>query len=703
MFYDNRAGLEIAPQEVGVPLGIATKKIPCHLTELHHVAKALFGRGLGGEPPLHAITDFELFGRVVHGREIIFPSVSVSKVAVEFVEFRSRLGRMTVVATKLGTRTFAVMAATIVAAIVMGGAAAARGATYCVSQASAAAADANPGSEAKPWKTLSRAAGVVEPGDTVLIDSGVYREQLKLDKSGFADRPIRFAALPGAQVVLSGADRVTGWKPDDASAVSADGGRIYVVDWPYSFIGWSPHNAHPDDDEHRLIGRAEQVFVFGYPLRQVLDKSKLARGTFFVDLLAKRLYAESTDNRDLSEPDALVEASSRDVVLDCAGAFVTVRGIRIRYAANRAQEGAAIFRGERDVVENCLFEWTNGAGATFLGPDQVVRDCTFSENGQLGFGANRAHRLLVTGCQIRGNNAKGFSRGWEAGGDKLVLCRGAVLDHCVFADNRGNGIWFDIGNEDCQVRNCLIEDNEDAGIFDEISFGLKAHDNVIVGNGFAGTPGSWGAAAGICLSSSPGSIIERNLIIGNKEGFNFREQNRTTPRIDGQGRHGEEPVWNHDQIVRNNVLAYNRDAQVWGWFDVADSRAWPRSIAATRPAEPRGASTDLAAGYQAKREAGPPPGTDLKGLHLEFDGNLYAVRPGQGLFNWGAAWRRQVNYATLDDLRRELGFEPTGRIAELTFHDELARDFRVARDSPAIGMGCYPQGAVPLVILGTDP
>ena len=56
-------------------------------------------------------------------------------------------------------------------------------------------------------------------------------------------------------------------------------------------------------------------------------------------------------------------------------------------------------------------------------------------------------------------------------------------------------IWFDIGDENATVRNCLIADNEDAGIFYEISYGLNAHDNVIVGNGFASTAGRMGRSS----------------------------------------------------------------------------------------------------------------------------------------------------------------------------------------------------------------
>ena len=327
----------------------------------------------------------------------------------------------------------------------------------------------------------------------------------------------------------------------------------------------------------------------------------------------------------------------------------------------------------------------------------IVRRCVFQNNGQLGFGANRAHDLLFSECIVRNNNVKGFSRGWEAGGDKLVLCRGAVIEKSQFVSNRGNGVWFDIGNEKCVVRNCLIADNEDAGIFYEISYGLHAHDNVIVGNGFNETPGAWGAASAISLSSSPDCVIERNLMVGNREGFNFREQNRKTPLIDDKK---ERWIWNHDQLIRNNVMALNRDAQVWGWFDINDGRHWPAALQDAAE-KPKGkAARDLAADYLAKDTAGGPVGLTLEKLEITFENNLYCAQPWQGLFHWGAAWRRHKKYATLADVQSELKLESGSQTAEFRVEDYLARDFRVPADSPALKMGCYPKGDVPGVKLG---
>ncbi|MEN6334041.1 MAG: right-handed parallel beta-helix repeat-containing protein [Phycisphaerales bacterium] len=522
-------------------------------------------------------------------------------------------------------------------------------------------------------RTIRDAVALAQAGDIILLHGGIYREQVTIDKSGEPNRPIVLRAAEGETVVLTGADRLTDWTPIPGAE------RVYSTPWPHKFVTWNKSNAHPDDDYHRVIGRCEQVFVNGYPLRQVLAKEQVSRGTFFVDLDAGRLYVQSADNRDLTGDKATIEASSRDRILVVKGNYVTVEGIRFRYAANHAQQGAAAFSGDHVTIENCVFEHTNASGAEFAGEDIVVRNCTFQHNGQLGFGASRAHRLLLTGCTIRDNNVKGFDRGWEAGGDKICLTRGAVLEHSTFVENRGNGIWFDIGNEDCEIRNCLIANNEDAGIFYEISFGLQAHDNVIVGNGLADTRGAWGAAAGVSLSSSPGCIVERNLILGNKEGFDFREQQRSTPRIDNKK---SEPVWNHEETIRNNVLAWNRDAQVWGWFDVGDERHWPKSM------------------QDASSVARP---SSLEDLNLRFENNLYYPAPGQGLFNWGTAWKKHAYYNTLEAVQKELSLDQNSRIAEFHVEDFHSLDLHVPGGSPVLTMDCYPHGTIPGVRLGPVP
>ena len=421
---------------------------------------------------------------------------------------------------------------------------------------------------------------------------------------------------------------------------------------------------------------------------RVLQTNQLAPGTFCADTEHRTLYAWDSANQDLNR--ALTEASARAEILRVQGAHVQVRGVRFRYAANAAQHGAVILAGEHDVLEDCVVEDTNASGAGLAASDLIVRRCTFRHNGQLGFGASHAHRLLFTECLVEDNNAKNFARGWEAGGNKLVLSRDVVLEKSRFLRNRGNGIWFDIGNEQCTVRQCLIANNEDAGIFYEISYGLHAEDNVIVGNGFAETTGAWGAQAGICLSSSPNSVIERNLMIGNREGFDFREQARTTPTIgDRTGR----AIWNHDEVVRNNIIAYNRDAQVWGWLDIPEARAWPRPVGI----QASSAAPEEVASTHPSSEV--PSGLNLEQLNLFFENNVYFATERQGGFNWGPPWRRHRNFKTLAEFQEALHVDGGSIVVEPPFADLLSHDFRLSQDAMARFGACYPRGAVPGVLL----
>jgi hypothetical protein len=566
--------------------------------------------------------------------------------------------------------------------------------TFEVAQRNPQASDESDGSREHPWKTIAKAAEKVGPGDTVMIRDGIYRETVVVKTSGTAQSPIIFEAAPGAHVVLTGADHLTGWQP-------VPGGRpVYQVPWTHRFVGWSKNMAHPDDSYHRLIGRCEQVAIDGYLLRQVLAADQLAPGAFFADTSNQVLQVWDAGGRDLNK--TYVEASARSEIFRVEGDHVGLRGLHFRFAANMAQHGAVALAGNYDALEDCTLEAMNSSGATFSGEHQIVRRCVFRDNGQLGFGANGAHDLRFTECLVENNNTKGFSRGWEAGGDKLVLCRGAVLERSRFVRNRGNGIWFDIGNEQCVVRQCLIADNEDSGIFDEISYGLHAQDNVIVGNGFAATDGAWGAQAGISLSSSPDSLIERNLILGNREGFDFREQTRTTSRI---GSKAEEPVWNHDETIRQNIIAFNRDAQVWGWFDMKDGRAWPAKTDGQQQAQAGDASapSDIASPYTAKTRAGQPDNLTLEKLRLSFTDNDYFAGNEESWFKWGVTWGRHKSYARLADFQNALGIDKDSRALDPAFANLNALDLRLTPATMATLKSCYPTEPVPGVILGVQP
>ena len=67
-------------------------------------------------------------------------------------------------------------------------------------------------------RTISAAAAKAEPGDTVFIHAGTYRETVTVDKSGTKGKPIRFEAAAGENVVITGADVLTAWKKESGAA-----------------------------------------------------------------------------------------------------------------------------------------------------------------------------------------------------------------------------------------------------------------------------------------------------------------------------------------------------------------------------------------------------------------------------------------------------------------------------------------------------
>ena len=67
------------------------------------------------------------------------------------------------------------------------------------------AADSNPGTKELPFSTINKAAQVLQPGERVVIMTGVYRERVVPKRGGTGpDKMISYEAAPGANVVVKG-------------------------------------------------------------------------------------------------------------------------------------------------------------------------------------------------------------------------------------------------------------------------------------------------------------------------------------------------------------------------------------------------------------------------------------------------------------------------------------------------------------------
>jgi len=109
-------------------------------------------------------------------------------------------------------------------------------------------AEANAAGSDGPFKTLAKAAAVLEPGDTCRLRKGIYRESLKPARDGAGEAPIVFEAHGGEEAVISGADLLAGWERDanglytapldwdlaDQNQLFADGVMLTEARWPHN-------------------------------------------------------------------------------------------------------------------------------------------------------------------------------------------------------------------------------------------------------------------------------------------------------------------------------------------------------------------------------------------------------------------------------------------------------------------------------------
>ena len=135
--------------------------------------------------------------------------------------------------------------------------------------------DSHAGTEIDPLRSIDAAAQRAQPGDTVIVHEGEYREWVSPRLGGVSEtRRITYRAAEGERVVVKGSERVTGW--EDL------GGGIWRVQVPNTlFGGFNPYAEEIEGDwivydagsAHKHLG---EVYLRGRSFYEVATRDDLA-------------------------------------------------------------------------------------------------------------------------------------------------------------------------------------------------------------------------------------------------------------------------------------------------------------------------------------------------------------------------------------------------------------------------------------------
>ena len=197
--------------------------------------------------------------------------------------------------------------------------------------------DANPGTQAAPLRTIQRAAYLAQPGDTVTVHAGVYRERINPPRGGESDaRRIVYQAAPGERVVITGSEEVKNWEKVQ------DG--VWKTTLPNTFFGtFNPFAEVISGDWFDDQGRnhhAGAVYLNGHWLTEAVSLEEVLKPITETPLWFASVDATNTviwaQFKSVDPNAQQVEVNVRQSVFypDKPGRnFITVRGFTLRNAA----------------------------------------------------------------------------------------------------------------------------------------------------------------------------------------------------------------------------------------------------------------------------------------------------------------------------------------------------------------------------------
>src|ERR1035441_8390061 len=331
--------------------------------------------------------------------------------------------------------------------------------------------DSNDGSPSRPYRTISAAAAIAQPGDAITVHEGTYRERVTPPRGGESDtKRIVYQAAPGEKAVIKGSEAIRDWKPFMPG--------VWKATLPTSFFGgYNPYKDPIAGDWFTDKGRPHhtgEVYLNGkslwetHLLERVLNPQPApdirdregSTWVWFTESDDKNtyIYANFHDKNPNRE---LVEINVRDSCFypDQPGRdYITVRGFHMSQAATQWAPPTA------EQIGLIGPHWSKG----WIIENNVIRHstCCGISLGKYGDEWDNKSNNAAAGYVETINRA--LASGWSGDNVGHHLVRGNTISHCEQAGIVGSlGAAFSVvtGNtiHDIHVRR-LFTGAEMAGI-----------------------------------------------------------------------------------------------------------------------------------------------------------------------------------------------------------------------------------------------
>lgn len=306
--------------------------------------------------------------------------------------------------------------------------------------------DGDPGSLARPWRTIAKANATLEPGDTVLIRGGEYNEAISPERSGTPGNCITYQAYRNETPLIDRSVVLTNWRQHDGNVWWTSFPRNAVPVWEDSFeeseyhwMYWYQNDLAGVDGPGKLFRDAEAGRMYVWTAasddpNQHTMRSSVGRGASFTkDYIVLDGIHMKWLHRGI-DASGCNHCIFRNLRIECASAF----GILLSDDAHHNQ------------VLDCTIAyigswyWDEGDGIHISGHHNLIEGNDISRTGHnpitsRGFRDGvKAHHNIYQNNRTHDAGSSGLDSNWD--------CHHEVWRNNVSYRNTGAGMQTDSNN-----------------------------------------------------------------------------------------------------------------------------------------------------------------------------------------------------------------------------------------------------------------